>query len=118
VAKRDDDFGVLLAGGILLGLGLLAASGSKETAEARRRRFEASVRDKLQHRNVRLESLTLGRGRENEPFWDLLLDVPAAGLRTVRETLPVGTDPYADSVPARLSDAVEKQLAGYVKYAR
>jgi len=44
VAKRGDDYGLLLAGGILLGLGLLAASNQKDSAEERRKRFQDSLR--------------------------------------------------------------------------
>ncbi len=110
MAKRGDDFGVLLAGGILLGMGLLAASSSKQSAEARRQQFEERIRSGLASLGLLLESVSPGRGRENEPFWDVLVQIPGGALWKGRARLAVGADPYAPGVPDLVLGYVARTL--------
>lgn len=105
VAKRGDDFGLLLASGILLGVGLLAASEGQGRAEHRRQRFEDAVRNALVAGGVSLVGAALGRGRDNAPFWELTLE-SVEGVWTQRVDLDRGMEPFAPAAVDRIREAV------------
>ncbi|MCC6526977.1 MAG: hypothetical protein IT373_30295 [Polyangiaceae bacterium] len=110
MAKTGDNFGLLLAGGILLGIGLLAASGSQGNAEQRRRRFEEDLRRALAELGVSFVAAALGRGRQNEPFWDVTLQSALGETWTERVRLPGGEDPFSSAAVGRVRDAVRQVM--------
>lgn len=110
MARRDDDFGLLLAGGLLLGFGLIAAAQTKESNEARRARFEARVREAVEAKvRAKLTALTLGRGKENRPLWDVTLLANGA-VWTVRVPLQVGAEPYGDEAIEQIVETLARRL--------
>lgn len=111
-AVNDDDFGVLLAGGLLLGLGLLAASAAREKNERRREAFRKLLQESFQSRGLVFVSATLGRGSGNVPFWDITAQSPTGEVVSSRVPLPATTEPYSAQALASVVQHVERELTG------
>lgn len=112
-AVDDDDFGVLLAGGMLLGLGLLAASAVRDKNERRREAFRKRLQESLQSRGIVFVSATLGRGAHNVPFWDVTTQSPTGVVVSSRVALTTTTEPYSDQALASVVQCVEGELTGH-----
>lgn len=111
----DDDteaFGVLLAGGVLLGLGLLAASTVREKNERRREAFRARLQESLRSHGIVFVSATLGRGANNAPFWDITTQSPTGEVVSSRIPLTLITEPYSDQALASVIQGVQQELTG------
>lgn len=79
-------------------------------AAQRQQHFEEVLRLKLAAElNVVLVSATLGRGRQNEPFWDLSLrNICEAWTERVR--LQTGEDPFPYDAVSRVRDSVHQAM--------
>jgi hypothetical protein len=107
---KDDDFGALLAIGLLaVGAGLVAAAATKNTNEAKRTAFHQGLAHALLANGLVLIAVTLGRGTGNQPFWDVTVQNALAQQWTQRVPLAAGTDAYApatrDYVVAQVNQA-------------
>ena len=106
MASNDDS----ILGPLLIGAGLgLIASAMLRNAE-RRGAFVAGVRSAVEPFGHQLVSANFGRGAGNVPVWTITVHTPVE-VRTVRVTLPVGTEPYADSTRAVVVDRVLRAAA-------
>jgi hypothetical protein len=111
-AVDDDDFGVLLAGGMLLGLSLLAASAVREKNERRREAFRKRLQESLQSRGIVFFSATLGRGPSNVPFWDITTQSATGEVVGSRVPLTATTEPYSEEALTSVVQRVEGELIG------
>jgi hypothetical protein len=111
-AVDDDDFGVLLAGGMLLGLSLLAASAVREKNERRREAFRKRLQESLQSRGIVFVSATLGRGPSNVPFWDITTQSATGEVVGSRVPLTATTEPYSEEALTSVVQRVEGELIG------
>jgi hypothetical protein len=74
--------------------------------ERRREAFKAKLFGHLRSCGIVPESLTIGRGPGNEPFWIVLI-CDAGRYRSKKIVLSAGTDPLGDAAfPAIVSELV------------
>ena len=107
------DFGALLAAGLLgLGLGMTAASSTRNENERRRNEFRATLHRAFWQQGLALIAATLGRGPNNQAFWDLTLQWPSGDVSRRRVPLPVSVQPYSGEAAKVVLENVEPG-AGY-----
>lgn len=107
---QNDDFGALLAAGLLLGVGLIAASAARDENERRREAFRAKLGGSFHTLGVTLVAATLGRGANNVAFWDVTLQWPAGEMLGARVPLPPTIEPYSDQALSVVVDNVAKSI--------
>lgn len=96
MASGKDDFGALLVGGLLgVGIGLMLASSTRDENERRRNEFRARLQQALYARGLALIAATLGRGPNNQAFWDITLQWPTGDVSRLRVPLPATVSPYS-----------------------
>lgn len=93
--KKDDDYGALLAAGLLAGVGLLAASSAGDTRAKRRQNYRSAVADELRRRGFELRSMTLVRRAGNRPFWRLIADDATRQPWTLEVPVAKSADPFS-----------------------
>lgn len=93
--KKEQDFGTLLAAGLLgVGTGLAAAAALKASHETRRARFRQELGSRVQRSGYQLAQASLGLSPRGNHVWSLLLEVPMQYI-PLRLALPKGMNPYS-----------------------
>ena len=95
MATKTDGYGAALAGGLIAGGVLLAASAAKQDRERQRDSFRQKVQEDLHRRGLQLLSATVGRDKQNSPIWLVSVRKPE-GIEDQKIRLPKSANPYGD----------------------
>ena len=106
--EEDEDFGGLLAAGLLVvGVGLLAAAAAKNHNDSKRAAFRQGLEAALRVHGVVLLGATLGRQAGNRLFWDVTVQNQTAQIWTQRIELSAGVEAYSQTT----RDVIVQNLA-------
>jgi len=109
---QDDDFGSVLAAGLLgVGAGLLLASTMRDRNEGRREAFRLGLAAAVAARNLQLRGSTLGRTPDNRPVWLLTLGDPFR-IRSFRARMAENVDPYSSDALSSVVNQLDLAVSG------